>query len=94
MLTWVRTNDTFFLQKSLEGEKQLKKQAFIFGVTGIFLLCQLLTAQTWEKTKRLTYTVGDSSNTAIATDTDNNIHVVWDDITSGNNEIFYRKGIQ
>ena len=41
--------------------------------------------------KPLTSTTGDSWNAAIATDTSNAVHVVWDDDTPGNREIYYRR---
>jgi hypothetical protein len=49
---------------------------------------------TWSGVKRLTWTSGESRYTAVSLDSSNNIHVVWSDRTSGNWEIFYRKGIQ
>jgi hypothetical protein len=48
----------------------------------------------WEGVKRLIWNSGDSKHSAIAVDSNKNIHVVWDDVTPGNIEIFYRKGIQ
>jgi hypothetical protein len=42
-------------------------------------------------TKRLTWSSGDSRETAIAIDPSDNIHVVWQDSTSSNNEIFYKR---
>jgi hypothetical protein len=48
---------------------------------------------TW-KTKRLTYNSGDSYDPGVAVYTYNNIHIVWEDDTPGNDEIYYRKGIQ
>ena len=48
---------------------------------------------TWT-TKRLTYSSGGSVHPAITTDSGNNIHVVWHGNAPGNNEIFYKKGIQ
>jgi hypothetical protein len=45
-------------------------------------------------TKRLTWNSGDSLRPDIFVDSNKNIHVVWCDITPGNFEIYYRKGIQ
>ena len=42
-------------------------------------------------TKRLTYTSGGSSNPAIAIDSNNQIHVVWENYNHGNPEIYYKK---
>jgi len=47
---------------------------------------------TWQPTKRLTWNAGLSRYPATATDTSGNIHVVWVDRTSGNSEIYYKKG--
>lgn len=40
-------------------------------------------------TKRLTFSSGDSTVPAVAVDSTNHIHVVWEDDTPGNLEIFY-----
>jgi Neuraminidase (sialidase) len=45
---------------------------------------------TWEKTKRLTCTTGHSALPAIAV-INNNIYVVWNDDTPGNNEIYFMR---
>ena len=45
-------------------------------------------------TKRHTWNSGASWYPTIATDSSNNIHVLWSDNTPANYEIFYRKGIQ
>jgi hypothetical protein len=42
-------------------------------------------------TKRLTYNSGGSTESAIAVDSSNTIHVVWKDETPGNFEIYYKK---
>jgi hypothetical protein len=71
----------------------MKKQVLAI-FCGVFLLIQSIGAQTWEEAKRLTRNSGDSFAPTIATDSNNNIHVVWDDSTPGNAEIYYKKGIQ
>jgi hypothetical protein len=48
---------------------------------------------TW-KAKRLTYNFGQSKWPTLSTDSANSIHVVWEDDSPGNSEIFYRKGSQ
>jgi hypothetical protein len=45
-------------------------------------------------TKRLSWNPVESEWPAITTDTSNRIHVVWEDFSPGNYEIFYRRGIQ
>jgi hypothetical protein len=46
---------------------------------------------TWTAAKRLTWTPGWSEYPAIAIDSKNIIHVVWNDHTPGNPEIYYAK---
>jgi hypothetical protein len=46
---------------------------------------------TWSAAIRLTWNSGESSRPAIAIDTANHIHVVFQDSSPGNFEIFYRK---
>ena len=48
----------------------------------------------WGSSKRLTWNPGFSTSTAIAVDSNNTIHVVWNNNTSGNPEIYYKKGKQ
>jgi hypothetical protein len=69
----------------------MKKKLALFIVVGVTLIIQLVSSQTWQPTKRLTYNSGQSYYPAIATDSNNHIHVVWDDTSPGNQEIFYKK---
>lgn len=46
---------------------------------------------TWSGVTRLTWNTGNSFRPCIAVDTSGGIHVVWQDDTPGNNEIFYRR---
>ena len=46
---------------------------------------------TWGSSKRLTWNSGLSYQQATLVDSSNNIHVVWNDGTPGNSEIFYRR---
>jgi hypothetical protein len=46
---------------------------------------------TWAGAKRLTWNSGDSRNPVITSDSDDNIHVVWDDGTPGRQEIYHRR---
>jgi hypothetical protein len=50
---------------------------------GVFLLFRPMLAQTWTKTKRLTWNSGDSEVPAIAVDSADHIHLIWVDDTSG-----------
>lgn len=45
----------------------------------------------WSAIQRLTWNTGDSRSPHIATDSSNNIHIVWSDDSSGNYEIMYKK---
>ena len=47
---------------------------------------------TWEAAQRLTSTSGDSEEPDIVVDSSGYLHVVWDDGTSGNQEIYYKRG--
>jgi len=49
------------------------------------------TGATWSVPKRLTWTSGTSDYPSIAVDKDNHIHVAWQDNTSGDYQIYYRK---
>ena len=45
---------------------------------------------TWSGLKRLCWTAQPSTNPSIVTDSSNDVHVIWADITPGNYEIFYK----
>jgi hypothetical protein len=73
-------------------EGGMRKIAVIIGILGIFILIQLLGAQTWTASKRLTWLTGDSYHAAEAVDSEDNIHVVWQDDSQGSSfEIFYKR---
>jgi hypothetical protein len=69
----------------------MKKKALLSVIIGSFLFIPFLKAQTWQATKRITWSSGYSGNAAIAVDTNNRLHVVWNDNTPGNSEIYYKK---
>jgi BNR repeat-like domain len=46
---------------------------------------------TWSAAQRLSWTSGYSVSPAVAIDSGGAIHVVWDDITPGNDEVYYKK---
>jgi len=48
---------------------------------------------TWTAGKRLTWNSGNSYMPALAVDSAGNVHILWSDETSGNCEIYYRKGM-
>jgi len=47
----------------------------------------------WSPAQRLTWIPGNSQYPAIAVDSSDNIHIVWQDNVSGNYEIYYKRGI-
>ena len=47
--------------------------------------------QTWDRAKRLTWTSGTSRNPVMAIDSADNIHLVWQDSTPGNLEVYYKR---
>jgi len=47
---------------------------------------------TWTAGQRLTWTSGYSMRLAVAADASGYIHLVWQDETPGNYEIYYKKG--
>jgi hypothetical protein len=48
----------------------------------------------WSGAKRLTWNSGDSEFPAAATDSNDNIHLVWRYGSIGNGEIYYKRGNQ
>jgi hypothetical protein len=69
-----------------------RKIALIFGFCLIFCL-NILSAQTWSATKRLTWTAGYSRNPDIAIDSSNNIFVVYYDDSSGVMHTYFKKSL-
>jgi hypothetical protein len=69
----------------------MKVRVMIIGIIGIFILFQPISAQTWTANKRLTWTSGWSQFPVITIGSGSQIHVVFQDITPGNNEIYYKK---
>jgi len=72
-------------------EEQMRKKGLLIGIIGVLLLNQTISAQTWLSAKRLTRYSGSSMHPAVATDSGNHIHTVWQDITPGNYEIYYKR---
>jgi hypothetical protein len=46
---------------------------------------------TWTASQRLTWTSGGSNRPVIAVGSSGNLHLVWEDNTAGNDEIYYKK---
>ena len=63
---------------------------YYITLTVCLLLLPLMAGATWPK-KRITWTAGDSQKPAIAADSNDHMHLVLYDDTSGNDEIYYKK---
>jgi BNR repeat-like domain len=72
------------------NEDEMRRIKLTLLVLGLFLVVRVAHAD-WRPTKRLTWTSGDSEYPAIAVDSFGHLHVVWQDYTPGNTEIFYKK---
>lgn len=72
------------------GGTMRKKMMIIISI-GLFFLSQSIGAQTWDPSKRLTWNSAPSSRPDATVDANNNIHVIWDDSSPGNTEIYYKK---
>jgi len=59
------------------------------GNSEIFVKTSLDNGLTWPAPKRLTYNAGYSSNPDVAV-SGSNVHVLWHDDTTGNQELYYR----
>jgi len=68
----------------------LKKKVALIIAFGVFLLIQPINAQIWTAAKKLTSNSGASYNPDIAVDSNDHIHLVWEDNTPGNPEIYYK----
>jgi len=61
-----------------------------FGNSGIYYKRSTDGGDSWSPSKRLTWTLNDSSDPDIAVDSSGGVHVVWYDYSPGNPEIYYR----
>jgi len=68
----------------------MKRTASVIAALGLFLFAQAARAD-WTPAKRLTWTSGTSSVPAVATDSNGAVHIVWEDHTPGNSEIYYKR---
>jgi hypothetical protein len=62
------------------------------GVSEIYHKLSADGGANWSAAQRITWTSGSSSNPAVSADSGNRVHVVWDDHTPGNYEIYYKNG--
>jgi hypothetical protein len=70
----------------------MKRAGLIIVALGLFLSAQVVQAQ-WTSGKRISWNSGYSGTPAIAIDLSGGIHVVWEDDTPGNCEIYYNKSL-
>ena len=68
----------------------MKRIVSVILVLGLSFSAQIVQAQ-WNPSKRLTWNAGNSMNPAMAIDSANTIHVVWDDHTPGTSEIYCQR---
>jgi hypothetical protein len=73
-------------------EGEMKRTVLMITAVGLFLFAQTAQAQ-WTPAKRLTWTSGWSYFPAMAIDSSDHIHIVWNDDTLGNNELHYRRSV-
>jgi hypothetical protein len=69
----------------------MKKITMMLFISIIFVFSAQLDAQTWDSTKRLTWSTLYSGVPAITSDSSNHIHVAYLDLSPGNWEIYYKK---
>ena len=69
----------------------MKKILFLLILFVLILLPVGLNAQTWSAIDRLTWNLGDSQFASIAADSGTGIHVVWQDTTPNQPEIYYKR---
>jgi hypothetical protein len=72
---------------------KLRKLSIYAVILSTIFLCRFLDSQTFEKTKRLTFTPGDSLSPSIAVDSSDHLHAVWADNSPDlvHLEIYYKK---
>jgi len=68
----------------------MKRTVPMVAALGLFLFAQAAQAD-WTPAKRLTWTSGKSSVPAAAADSNGAVHIVWEDNTPGNSEIYYKR---
>jgi len=67
------------------------KKKFIIVILGLCLAVLFLRANAGWKTMQLTYNSGWSEHPGIAVDSNDHLHIVWDDNSPGNFEIYYNR---
>ena len=82
--------DIFKLTNLEEGEA-MKKIISLAVMMGVILFTHPSYSQTWGASRRLTWTPASSQDSGIAVDSNNHIHVAWQEITAAEYDIFYKR---
>jgi hypothetical protein len=69
----------------------MKTKILIISMIGVFLLIQPISAQTWTAAKRLTWSSATSEYPSVAIGSGDEIHIVYDDRTPGNYEVYFKR---
>jgi hypothetical protein len=69
----------------------MKKNLVLIIVVGVLVFYQSLNAQTWGASKRITWTLFNSYDPKVTVDSNNHIHVVWEEFFSYWRDIGYKK---
>jgi hypothetical protein len=69
----------------------MRAKTLLINILGLLILFQMLNAQTWLSSKRITWNSEASITPAIAIDSGDTIHVLWNDSTPGNAEMYYKR---
>jgi len=69
----------------------MKTKKWMICLISVLLLSQLLISQTWTAAKRLTWSVGASRYPAVAIGTGDEIHIVYEDRSPGNYEVYFKR---
>src|SRR4030042_2465881 len=72
----------------LDGENKMKRVVFAVLTVWLFFCARICLAG-WNPVQRLTWSTGEAGFPAIAVDSTSTVHVVWEDSTPGNIDIFY-----
>ena len=67
----------------------MKRSRVLMTALGLFLVSCWAVAG-WTPAQRITWNSGASESPALAVDSLGNLHVVWNDDTPGNEEIYYK----
>jgi hypothetical protein len=67
------------------------KRMRLLMVAVAFLALATAVRADWMTSQRLTWTTGQSYSPAVAVDSSGGVHVVWEDLTPGNYEIYYKR---